>query len=150
MIEKVVREWKKVYENDLDHLVNEFRDSLTEKAVVILDGSMGAGKTTFVKKCLEEDTGMSPTYSILSECGDILHADFYRIESDEDVLHLEMGMYIEDKSLFMVEWGRKYIHRIEKEIPDDFSFYLLEIDMINDDKIGKGRRNYRLSEIEDI
>lgn len=151
MIEKVVREWKKVYESDLDHLVSEFKDSLTEPAVVILEGDLGAGKTTFVKKCLDEtQEGSSPTYSILSENGDILHADFYRVESDEDVLHLELPMYLENKSLFMVEWGKKFIRRIEKEIPENFTFYLLEIETIDEDLKGLGRRNYKLCEIEDF
>lgn len=151
MIEKVVREWKKVYESDLEHLVNEFRDSISEKAVVILDGEVGAGKTTFVKKNLEdEDEGSSPTYSVLYETGDILHGDFYRLETDEDILHLELEMYLEDKSLFMVEWGKKYIRRIEKEVPDSFSFYLMKIDMMSEDDQGQARRNYTLFELEDI
>lgn len=151
MIEKLVREWKKVYLNDLGHLVHEFKDSLDEPAVVILEGEMGAGKTTFTKECLEEgQEGNSPTYSILYESGEILHADFYRIESDEDVIHLEIPEYLDGKKLFMVEWGKKYINRLEREVPDNFHFYTLKIDIIEDDESQNQRRNYKLFEVEDL
>lgn len=151
MIEKLVREWKKVYLGDLSHLVNEFKDALEEPAVVVLEGEMGAGKTTFTKNCFENtEDGGSPTYSILYESGDILHADFYRIESDEEVIHLEIPEYLDGKNIFMVEWGKKYINRLEKEVPENFSFYTLKIDIIDDDESQNPRRNYKLFEIEDL
>ena len=151
MIETLVREWKKVYLGDLSHLANEFKDALEEPAIVVLEGEMGSGKTTFTKNCFEDtEDGNSPTYSILYESGDILHADFYRIESDEEVMHLEISEYLDGKRIFLVEWGRKYINRLEKELPENFNFYTLKIDIIDDDESQNQRRNYKLFVIEDL
>jgi tRNA threonylcarbamoyladenosine biosynthesis protein TsaE len=44
----------------------------------------------------------SPTYSLVNEYDNILHADLYRLEKKEDLIHLELPMYIEDKEYFLI------------------------------------------------
>lgn len=149
MEKKEIRKWKKVYQSDLSHLVAEFMDSVEEPCTIILEGDLGAGKTTFVKECLDSSKEvLSPSYSLLMEYGDILHGDFYRLKSEEELIELEIPLYLENKNIFMVEWGKKFVYRLEKEIPDNFSFYLLEIDFIKPDELGKERRNYTLYGVE--
>lgn len=127
MNKKLLREWKKVYRSDLSYIIYEMKDLAKVPAMVILEGELGAGKTTFTQIFLGEGETLSPTYSILSESKNFLHADLYRIEKNEEILQLELPVYLEDKQYFFVEWGMKFARRLMRELPENYSSYLLEI-----------------------
>lgn len=127
MNKKLVREWKKVFRSDLPYIVYELKDLAKVPAMVILEGDLGAGKTTFTQFFAGEKETLSPTYSILSESKNLVHADFYRIEKNEEVLQLEIPLYLEDKQYFFVEWGMKFARRLTRELPENWTPYLLEI-----------------------
>lgn len=152
---KVIREWKKVFETDLAYISYELKDTISKPAVVILEGPMGSGKTTFAKSVIDDSDSMSPSYSILSESRSVLHADFYRLKSPDEIIHLELPLYLESKQYFLAEWGQKYIHAIEKETPEDFSFYLMNISISESsqnetDEKSVFSRNFVLSELSEI
>jgi tRNA threonylcarbamoyladenosine biosynthesis protein TsaE len=123
----LIREWKKVYRSDIPYIVYEIKDLLKVPAMLILEGDLGAGKTTFTQVFAGDKEVLSPTYSILSENKSILHADFYRIEKNEEILQLELPVYLEDKQFFFVEWGMKFARRLLRELPENFTPYLIEI-----------------------
>lgn len=127
MNKKLIREWKKVYKSDLSYIVYELKDLAKVPAMIILEGDLGAGKTTFTQSFVGDQETLSPTYSILSECKNFLHADLYRIEKNEEILQLELPVYLEDKQYFFVEWGMKFARRLMRELPENFTSYLLEI-----------------------
>lgn len=127
MNKKLLREWKKVYRSDLGYIVYEIKDLLKAPAMLILEGDLGAGKTTFTQTFMGEKEILSPTYAILSETRSLLHADFYRIEKNEEILQLELPVYLEDKEYFFVEWGYKFARRLLRELPENFTSYLIEI-----------------------
>jgi tRNA threonylcarbamoyladenosine biosynthesis protein TsaE len=127
MNKKLIREWKKVFKSDLSYIVYELKDLAKVPAMIILEGDLGAGKTTFTQSFIGEGETLSPTYSILSECKNFLHADLYRIEKNEDILQLELPGYLEEKQYFFVEWGMKFARRLTRELPENYSSYLLEI-----------------------
>lgn len=127
MNKKIVREWKKVYQSDLPYIVYELKDLAKVPAMIILEGELGAGKTTFTQVFVGDKEILSPTYSILSENKNIVHADFYRLEQNEEVLQLEIPQYIEDKQYFFIEWGMKFARRVMRELPENWTPYLLEI-----------------------
>lgn len=152
MVKKIIREWKKVYKSDLAYIVYELKDLAKVPAVIILEGDLGAGKTTFTQAFIGEEETLSPTYSILSESRNILHADFYRLEKNEEILQLELPIYLENKQYFFVEWGMKFARRIFRELPENFTVYLLEIQINegNPDMTGEASRNFSLySLVED-
>lgn len=127
MNKKLLREWKKVYKSDLSYIVYELKDLAKVPAMIILEGDLGAGKTTFTQAFVGDNETLSPTYSILSECKNFLHADLYRIEKNEEILQLELPVYLEDKQYFFVEWGMKFARRLMRELPENYTSYLLEI-----------------------
>ncbi|MGE3608130.1 MAG: tRNA (adenosine(37)-N6)-threonylcarbamoyltransferase complex ATPase subunit type 1 TsaE [Bacteriovoracaceae bacterium] len=127
MNKKLIREWKKVFKSDLPYIVYELKDLAKVPAMIILEGDLGAGKTTFTQTFVGEQEILSPTYSILSECKNMLHADFYRVEKNEDIIQLELPIYLEDKQYFFAEWGLKFGKRLMRELPENYSAYLLEI-----------------------
>jgi len=148
---KEVRSWRKVYECDLDNIIIELKEAIAENAVVILSGVVGAGKTTFTKKFIgDTDQAMSPTYSIINDSGEVVHADFYRLESREEIIHLEIPLYLEGKKYFLVEWGIDYAYDIAREVGDEYKYYELEI-TVNDKKdesMPEATRNVFLKSLE--
>jgi tRNA threonylcarbamoyladenosine biosynthesis protein TsaE len=128
----VVRAWKKVLESDLPNIVTELKEVIQPPCVIILDGSVGAGKTTFSKIFLEKGSTTSPTYSIINEIDNIVHADLMRIEKKEELIHLEIPMYLEEKDYFLVEWGMPYLNELQKLVGDEWKFYQLKIEIVSD------------------
>jgi tRNA threonylcarbamoyladenosine biosynthesis protein TsaE len=151
MNKKLIREWKKVYKSDLAYIVYELKDLTKVPAMILLEGDLGAGKTTFTQAFIGEGETFSPTYSILSESKNVLHADLYRIEKNEEILQLELPVYLEDKQFFFVEWGMKFARRLLRELPENFSTYMLEIS-INEghaDNVEGHSRNFFLYSLHD-
>jgi tRNA threonylcarbamoyladenosine biosynthesis protein TsaE len=146
MNKKLIREWKKVFKSDLSYIVYELKDLAKVPSMIILEGDLGAGKTTFTQAFIGEGETLSPTYSILSECKNFLHADLYRIEKNEEILQLELPGYLEEKQYFFVEWGMKFARRLNRELPENYSAYLIEI-TVNEgssDSIDSFSRNFSL------
>ena len=138
----IVRSWKKVLESDLINMAIEMKEVVEPPSVIILDGPVGAGKTTFTKVFLDKKGSSSPTYSIINEVDNLLHADLYRIEKKEELIHLEIPMYLEEKDYFLIEWGMPYLHQLQRIIGDEFKYYQLKIE-INENN----SRNFLLTKI---
>lgn len=85
---------------------------LTAGSVIALVGSLGAGKTQFVKGLargfgINPNDVSSPTFSIVHEYGDdgsFVHMDLYRLNSESEVADLGFEEYIESGSVIVVEW----------------------------------------------
>jgi len=137
-----IRAWKKVLESDLANLAIELKEVVQPPCVIILDGPLGAGKTTFTRAFIERPEAPSPTYSLINEIENIIHADLFRIEKKEELIHLEIPMYLEEKDYFLIEWGMPYLNELQKIISDEFKFYQLKIE-INEQKT----RNFYLNKI---
>jgi len=138
-VEKLLKEWKKVLETDLVYICSEVESEVERPCVLFLDGKMGVGKTTFAHYFTQHKT-MSPTYAILNEVGNVLHGDFYRLESIDEILHLDLPTQLEGKEVFLAEWGWKYLPNLIQYIPDHFHYYRL---MISDEIEGKSSANLR-------
>lgn len=138
----IVRAWKKVLESDLANIAIEMKEVIEPPSVIILDGVVGAGKTTFTKYFLDQKSAASPTYSIVNEVDNILHADLYRIEKKEELTYLEIPMYLEGKDYLLIEWGMPYLRELQQIIGDEFKYYVLKIE-INDNST----RQFYLSKI---
>ncbi len=75
--------------------------------VVLLEGELGAGKTTFVRGMLAElgwdGPVRSPTFNLMQSYGTdppVLHADLYRVKSYEGI---GLEEYLDDH-LVLIEW----------------------------------------------
>ncbi len=82
---------------------------------VALVGGMGAGKTTAVKAWLRafgsSDAGSSPTFTLIqpydSPMGTIYHADFYRLNREEEAEALGLEEIFASGQPFWMEWPEK-------------------------------------------
>ncbi|MBL7666034.1 MAG: tRNA (adenosine(37)-N6)-threonylcarbamoyltransferase complex ATPase subunit type 1 TsaE [Bacteriovoracaceae bacterium] len=132
MNKNLIRSWKKVYENDLSYIAHEMKDLMELPALILLEGPLGAGKTTFAKALFKGEETFSPTYSIVTNLSQALHADFYRLESASEIENLELPLYLEEKMYLLVEWGAKYYSRLSQDIPENFHHYLMQIEVENE------------------
>ena len=148
MAKKEIRAWKKVFESDLLYVVSEIKETITRPAMIILTGELGAGKTSLVKAFAHDQNLTSPTYSLIYESSNLVHADFYRIENLEDIIHLELNLYVENKDYFFVEWGGKFLDNILNEVGEHFDVF--EIDITMNLKTRDVSRNYVLYEVDKL
>jgi tRNA threonylcarbamoyladenosine biosynthesis protein TsaE len=111
---------------DLEHIreaAREFIENIGDRTVFAFYGSMGAGKTTFIKAICEElgveDVITSPTFAIVNEyslsTNTIYHFDFYRIKKLEEVYDMGFEDYFYSGALCFIEWPEL----IEEVLPDD-------------------------------
>lgn len=88
---------------------------LREQGSASLEGPLGAGKTHFVKAVAQllgvTEPVSSPTFTLLHsyEGRDLrlYHSDWYRLESEGEVLGLGLEEYLGD-GLLLIEWGDKF------------------------------------------
>ena len=107
---------KKIVIKDLDDLgraAEEFIRMAADNRIFAISGSMGAGKTTFIRALCKilgaVDTVTSPTFTLVNEyftnLGEkIYHFDFYRIEKTEEIYDFGFDEYIESGNYCFMEW----------------------------------------------
>ena len=81
--------------------------------IATFSGSMGVGKTTFIKTiCKElevEDAVNSPSFSIVNEYvtktgQTIYHFDFYRLKNIEELFDIGFEEYLDSGNICLIEW----------------------------------------------
>jgi tRNA threonylcarbamoyladenosine biosynthesis protein TsaE len=99
--------------DEISTAAREFLMIMGENRVFAFYGSMGAGKTTFIKALCEElgvtETVGSPTFAIINEYRGgnglpIYHFDFYRINKLEEVYDFGYEDYFYSGNLCLIEW----------------------------------------------
>ena len=89
---------------------------LPPKAVVLLVGNLGAGKTTLAKGIVEglgagvSEEVASPTFTLIHEYGGgrVYHIDLYRLEEEREVATLGLDELFEREAVVLIEWGERF------------------------------------------
>jgi tRNA threonylcarbamoyladenosine biosynthesis protein TsaE len=85
--------------------------------LVLLEGDLGAGKTTLVKGIVaglgaaSEEEVTSPSFTLVHEYGSggkVYHADLYRIEGARDLATLGLDEISGEAATVLIEWGEKF------------------------------------------
>ena len=102
-------------ETELSHIANDIAQVLIPGDIVLFEGELGVGKTTFVSS-LASSLGItepisSPTFTIVNHySGDknMCHIDLYRLTSEEDLWNLDINHYLDQQSsIVCIEWAEK-------------------------------------------
>ena len=80
-----------------------------------LNGNLGAGKTTFVKFCLEalgwEGKVKSPTFGLIEEYHlqsiKLIHTDLYRLNSSDEFDYFGVDLDFQSHGAIFIEWPEK-------------------------------------------
>lgn len=134
---------------DLSQVVNLMKPFLKPRTLILLDGELGAGKTTLTRELLKScgyDHATSPTYALHhhydltldSENLDVEHLDLYRLENEDQIESSGFWDLFQSRaqSLILVEWAdrvsidqwpldwKRYRIKITKnEIDRTYQFY---------------------------
>ncbi len=89
---------------------------LQDGSVLALGGGLGAGKTHFTKGLVKglgsHAEVTSPTFSLAHEYTGgrlpLFHFDFYRMESEDEVLRIGWDDYLDAEGVVVVEWPDKF------------------------------------------
>ena len=99
--------------DDIAIAAQEFIAQMGDRKIFAFYGSMGAGKTSFVKALCEAmgvtDTVNSPTFAIVNEYDTpsgrpIYHFDFYRIKRLAEVYDMGYEDYFYGRGFCFIEW----------------------------------------------
>ena len=90
--------------------------TLPKRAVLLLIGNLGAGKTTLAKGIINglgaaapEDV-TSPTFTLIHEYGEgrVYHIDLYRLDRAEQVATLGLDEIFGREAVVLIEWGERF------------------------------------------
>jgi tRNA threonylcarbamoyladenosine biosynthesis protein TsaE len=130
--------------NELESVSKEIVKAAQGLSVWLLNGEMGAGKTTLAKAICREltvkDMVSSPTFSIVNEYRTssdqpVFHFDFYRLKNEEEAYDIGVHEYFETGNICLVEWSEK----IPSLLPEHFLEIKLEVNDSQSRTIHYGR-----------
>ena len=102
-------------EKEMMLLGGKISDKFPKGGMVLLNGDLGAGKTTLVRGLLRhlgyEGIVKSPTYTLVEpyqfENRTIYHVDLYRLGDPEELEYIGIRDYWNSDSLCLIEWPEK-------------------------------------------
>ena len=115
---------------DTRHLANDLVERTESGGLIILNGPLGAGKTTLTQQIglvLGSKAAISsPTYTLIHEYptpeGTLVHIDAYRLHSSEALFELGLDDYLERARLVVVEWGEDLLKHFPYALKVNLSF----------------------------
>lgn len=95
-------------------IAKEIATKLIGGEVILLNGELGAGKTTFTKGLAlalgVERSVTSPTFTIIKEYVgskfELIHMDMYRLEDEDEVYELGVEEYLRKDTIVVIEWNK--------------------------------------------
>ena len=112
----IVKSFETHSEDETIELGRKIARELPKKAVVLLIGNLGAGKTTLAKGILsglgvaEPDDVTSPTFTLIHEYGGgrAYHIDLYRLDTPQQVAMLGLEEILDREAVVLLEWGERF------------------------------------------
>jgi tRNA threonylcarbamoyladenosine biosynthesis protein TsaE len=95
--------------------------ALPHRAVLLLIGNLGAGKTTLAKGIVSGlgaapmEEVASPTFTLIHEYGRVYHIDLYRLDTEAEVATLGLDEIFDRDAVVLIEWGERF----PRWIPED-------------------------------
>lgn len=106
------------------HLAKKFAKSLHGGEVILFNGDLGAGKTTFTQFCFSslgvKEPVTSPTFTLVREYAtkkfNLYHFDMYRISDPSEVNEFGFSEYLnKPNGIVLIEWYEKILSELKGE-----------------------------------
>ena len=99
---------------DTQNIAKNLAKTLSGGEVILLNGDLGAGKTTFTKGLVKglggKKTVVSPTFTIMHSYDDtripVHHFDMYRIADEDELYELGLEEYLYENGVAVIEWNK--------------------------------------------
>ena len=99
---------------DTQNIAKNLAKTLSGGEVILLNGDLGAGKTTFTKGLVKglggKKTVVSPTFTIMHSYDDtripVYHFDMYRIADEDERYELGLEEYLYENGVAVIEWNK--------------------------------------------
>ena len=141
---------------EMQHLGAVIAQTAQAHDLLLLNGDLGAGKTTLTQG-IGRALGIkrpvkSPTFTIVREYTEaklpLFHMDFYRLEND-DLSSIDLSAYMAEPGLVVIEWPEivqeqlpeEYLQIIIKRVDDSWNSTKRVVEFVP-----KGRRNEQWAE----
>ena len=104
-------------EEEMIALGEKLAARLPSRAVVLLSGNLGAGKTTLTKGiarglgAAEPDEVSSPTFTLIHEYGNptrVYHIDLYRLDEPRQLATLGLEEIFDREAVVIIEWPERF------------------------------------------
>ena len=109
------RSWISRSEDQTIAIGEEIARKLPSKAVVLLIGNLGAGKTTLTKGiasglgAASAGEVSSPTFTLIHEYSPrVIHIDLYRLDTPQEVATLGLDEIFDRAAVVLIEWGERF------------------------------------------
>jgi tRNA threonylcarbamoyladenosine biosynthesis protein TsaE len=96
-------------------LGRQIASTLPRRAIILLIGNLGAGKTTLAKGIVSglgaasEDEVSSPTFTLIHEYSPrVYHIDLYRLDRADQVATLGLDEIFDREAVVLIEWGERF------------------------------------------
>ncbi len=111
-------------ETDYVTLLPAIADAVQQHRIVLFQGEMGAGKTTFIRHLVNhmqtDDEVSSPTYAIVNTYetgfGKVFHFDCYRFDSVEEAYDIGMEEYLYGNEICLIEWPDRVAELLPEQV----------------------------------
>lgn len=119
---------------DTEEIAYKVANNLQGNEIILLEGDLGAGKTTFTKS-LAKALGVkehitSPTFTLVNEYYSgkftLYHFDMYRLEDADEALEIGLDDYFNNNAISIIEWPERIANLIPKQ------HILIKIEKIDD------------------
>ena len=122
-------------EDETIELGRRIAATLPTRAVVLLIGNLGAGKTTLAKGIIsglgaaEPEDVTSPTFTLIHEYGEgrVYHIDLYRLDRAEQLATLGLDEIFDREAVVLIEWGERFPQLLPSERTE------IRIEPVNED-----------------
>ena len=134
---------------DTARIAAEIATQLRAGDIILYEGDMGAGKTTFTKGLAAAlgitDPVTSPTFALVNEYTEgrlpLFHIDLSRIDSYDDLYAIGFLDYLDRGGIIAAEWSEN-IEGLEQELSGDSARAILKIRI---EKSGESERRIKVS-----
>jgi len=118
-----MRSHKTSSEEETIELGRRIAHELPRRAVVLLIGDLGAGKTTLAKGIVSglgaaaPEEVSSPTFTLIHEYGEgrVFHIDLYRLDTAAQVATLGLDEIFDREAVVLIEWGERFPELMPRE-----------------------------------